>query len=532
MGSRLNRLSAVFLFGLFGLSQMVNASIIGVAFDNGNGVPANWNSAVADGTMQNLVDESGFSTNVSLTMAGYFDACVNGVTTAATIPSHPNSLAALNTYCQPQSSSNSIVFSGLDPSRDYRVWAVGLRTSVGPFQQQVNFVGSSKIGILQMADKSQLAVNSSVGSSSQTFSSYALKLRPDDQGRIRLDFVGATDLTYGISIAGKIAGVAIEPAGTVVGSKTWVGGNGHIYAVVEFPAEDWPTAASDLEGALPGYHLVTITSQAEQDFVWQFLVEATGGGWEWWLGGYQDAAIETDPAAGWKWVTGEPWSYTAWRFGEPNNGGGIEDHLAMDGNGWNDEGTALGIIKGYIAELGRFDDVAVAHWAFSFIEKVAAARITAGCGNNNYCPSASVTRAQMAVFLERGIHGSSFIPPPASGNMFLDVAANSFAANFIEQFALDGITAGCGGNKYCPDGTVTRDQMAVFLLRAKHGVGYSPPAATGMFGDVPLNHWAVHWIEQLAREGITGGCGNGNYCPGAAVTRDQMAVFLVRTFGL
>jgi hypothetical protein len=53
-----------------------------------------------------------------------------------------------------------------------------------------------------------------------------------------------------------------------------------------------------------------------------------------------------------------------------------------------------------------------------------------------------------------------------------------------------------------------------------------------VFNDVPLNHCAAHWIEQLAWEGITSGCGGGNYCPWAPVTRDQMAVFLVRTFGL
>jgi len=53
-----------------------------------------------------------------------------------------------------------------------------------------------------------------------------------------------------------------------------------------------------------------------------------------------------------------------------------------------------------------------------------------------------------------------------------------------------------------------------------------------VFADVDQGHWAVHWIEQLAAEGITAGCGGGNYCPDAVVTRDQMAVFLVRTFGL
>ena len=53
-----------------------------------------------------------------------------------------------------------------------------------------------------------------------------------------------------------------------------------------------------------------------------------------------------------------------------------------------------------------------------------------------------------------------------------------------------------------------------------------------MFADVPDDFWAAAWIEQLAAEGITAGCGGGNYCPQAAVTRAQMAVFLVRTFEL
>lgn len=74
--------------------------------------------------------------------------------------------------------------------------------------------------------------------------------------------------------------------------------------------------------------------------------------------------------------------------------------------------------------------------------------------------------------------------------------------------------------------------MAVFLLRAKFGAGYTPPAAMGVFNDVPVGNFADGWIEQLAAEGITSGCGNGNYCPSDAVKRDQMAVFLVRTFSL
>jgi len=179
-----------------------------------------------------------------------------------------------------------------------------------------------------------------------------------------------------------------------------------------------------------------------------------------------------------------------------------------------------------------FSDVPTDYWAYSFVEILAASEITSGCGGNNYCPGDRVTRAQMAVFLERGMKGSSFSPPAATGNIFLDVFASDFAASFIEQLFFDGITAGCGNNSYCPYDAVTRAQMAVFLLRSKYGAGYTPPPATGVFDDVNFNYWAVHWIEQLAAEGITVGCGGGNYCPEDPVTRAQMAVFLVRTFGL
>lgn len=99
----------------------------------------------------------------------------------------------------------------------------------------------------------------------------------------------------------------------------------------------------------------------------------------------------------------------------------------------------------------------------------------------------------------------------------------------------DGLTTGCGSAppRFCPDQPLNRAEMAVFLLRAKHGGAYTPPAATGtVFADVPVNYWAASWIEQLAAEGITTGCAPGLYCPEAPVSRAQMAAFLTRTFSL
>ncbi|MBI3172989.1 MAG: S-layer homology domain-containing protein [Chloroflexi bacterium] len=182
----------------------------------------------------------------------------------------------------------------------------------------------------------------------------------------------------------------------------------------------------------------------------------------------------------------------------------------------------------------NFADIALGHWARSWINRLYAAGITGGCGAAplTYCPDTSVTRSQMAVFLERGMNGAAFTPPNASGTIFGDVPANYWAAAWIEKLMQDGITGGCGSGNYCPEIAVTRAQMAVFLLRAMHGSVYEPPAATGVFTDVPTTHWAAAWIEQLAAEGITSGCGGGNYCPDTPVTRAQMAVFLVRAFNL
>jgi S-layer homology domain len=149
----------------------------------------------------------------------------------------------------------------------------------------------------------------------------------------------------------------------------------------------------------------------------------------------------------------------------------------------------------------------------------------------NYCPNSQVTRAQMAVFLLRSVQGSAFLPASATGAVFGDVPSNVFAAAWIEQMVAKGITSGCGGGNYCPNNPVTRAQMAIFLLRTKYGNSYSPPAATGaVFSDVPSSSFAAAWIEQLVSEGITSGCGGGNYCPNNTVTRAQMAIFIQKTF--
>lgn len=180
----------------------------------------------------------------------------------------------------------------------------------------------------------------------------------------------------------------------------------------------------------------------------------------------------------------------------------------------------------------NFADVPTTHPFYTFVETIYRNGLTAGCGAGNFCPSNSVTRGQMAVFLVRAKFGSAYQPPAATGKVFADVPATHPFAGWIEQLAQLGGAPSCGNKNYCPESPATRAEMALMLLRVKEGTSYVPPAAIGTFTDVPLSMSYAAWIEELSRRKITAGCGANIYCPSESVTRGQTSVFLTRTFGL
>jgi S-layer homology domain len=116
------------------------------------------------------------------------------------------------------------------------------------------------------------------------------------------------------------------------------------------------------------------------------------------------------------------------------------------------------------------------------------------------------------------------------GESFNDVGTGNQFYKYIETIFHNGITGGCAGGGYCPDNSVTRAQMAVFLLKSKLGSSYMPPACTGtVFADVPCTGGPFDpWIEDLKTRSLSGGCGGGDFCPNDPVTRAQMAVFLLK----
>ena len=195
----------------------------------------------------------------------------------------------------------------------------------------------------------------------------------------------------------------------------------------------------------------------------------------------------------------------------------------------NPSGLSGTLDNGFIADfhdvngvLSPFDDD---------IFRLVRSEIAVGVGGGYYGTTDNIKRQAMAVFLLKTKHGICYAPPPCTG-VFTDVPCSSNFAPWIEAMAAEGITGGCGNGNFCPASPVRRDQMAVFLLKGKHGSDFVPPPCTGVFTDVPCPGPFADWIEQLKIENVTGGCGGTNYCPSAINTRGQMATFMVKTFGL
>lgn len=187
------------------------------------------------------------------------------------------------------------------------------------------------------------------------------------------------------------------------------------------------------------------------------------------------------------------------------------------------------IIASDSGSSGRFvDDDGNIHEAN--IEAIAAAGITNGCNpplNDRYCPKQSVTRAEMAAFLIRALGQEGSLP--VFQGYFPDVPAGLWYTAYVERLLELGVTTGYGDGTYRPDAPVSRAEMATFLTRA-----FSlSPSTTDYFVDDEGSFFEPD-INAVAAAGITNGCNADStlFCPDDEVLRDQMASFLARALGI
>jgi hypothetical protein len=222
------------------------------------------------------------------------------------------------------------------------------------------------------------------------------------------------------------------------------------------------------------------------------------------------------------YVYGDYCSGRLWTMNESGTGEALrrDTSLNISSFGESESGelflTDLGSGSLYRVIAPEFSDIATSsfldhiHWLYY-------EGITAGCGSGKFCPKASVTRAQMAMFLVRG-----FGYPLTSTDYFTDDDGITGESS-INALRAAGITGGCTPTRFCPTARVTRAQKAMVLARAR----MLEPATWDYFtDDYGITGEAA--INAMAEAGLTGGCGAGKYCPKDPVTREQMAAFLRR----
>jgi hypothetical protein len=249
-----------------------------------------------------------------------------------------------------------------------------------------------------------------------------------------------------------------------------------------------------------------------------------------WLRGIPGPPYPTwwDPSEGdvWADVTGlAPGTYT-----------GL---LYVEGQGYEIEAAVCEVVLQVLPPT--FPDVPVGFWALGQIEACFGAGIVQGYPDGLYRPDEPVTRDQMAVYISRAMAGGEDNVPPARyypTPSFGDVPFSHWAYKYIEYVAANGVVAGYQGKHYEPGNPVTRDQLAVYIARSAVELAcradlscYDPPP-TPTFPDVAVSSWAYSHIEYCVEHGVVNGYEDGLYHPEIVVTRDQMAVYIARAFGL
>jgi hypothetical protein len=153
-----------------------------------------------------------------------------------------------------------------------------------------------------------------------------------------------------------------------------------------------------------------------------------------------------------------------------------------------------------------------------------------GAGQLKFCPTATLLRKNAARWLLKAKYGPAYVPPAATG-IFFDVPANDEFAPWIEELYRLGITGGCGPGLFCPNAPLTRGQAAVLFLLAKEPPGWRPPACwIRLFSDVPCSAPFADYINEIAWRSVALGCDNTNYCPSAALTREDASIWINKLF--
>lgn len=215
---------------------------------------------------------------------------------------------------------------------------------------------------------------------------------------------------------------------------------------------------------------------------------------------------------------------------------------------WGDRMGVNLIFHGESADIGAteftgtkptmFVDVALDHPYYDEIKALFLAGYTAGCNKEplKFCPDKAMTRAESAVFVERGLWGKGYLPSNPATQLFADLPLESWASKWAHGLALDGYSNGCGSNPliYCPWQEHSRAEGTVFYMRMLNGPDYVPPTPTGIFTDIPIDYWGTKWAEAAYNTGLIPPCLEQplKFCPNDPLIRALAAHMMFQAKGL
>jgi hypothetical protein len=187
--------------------------------------------------------------------------------------------------------------------------------------------------------------------------------------------------------------------------------------------------------------------------------------------------------------------------------------------------TTTWIYNGTTWSNSLFSDVDSSSVFLNYIMAIYNDGITVGCSQTplDYCPSQNVTRGQMAAFIIRAVFGETFTYTQTP--YFTDVPDDNGFFKYVQKMKDMGYTTNTG--TYDVNNTVTRGQMAAFIIRAKFGETFTYTTAP-YFSDVAVGDVFFKYVQKMKDMGYT--TVTGTYNENGIVTRDQMAAFIARAF--
>jgi hypothetical protein len=305
----------------------------------------------------------------------------------------------------------------------------------------------------------------------------------------------------------------VDPVASAVTLQyRWVGGN-FFYPAFDLPASNGPGSSLPnnlILGTTTGVNGLTyagVTNLKAGLGAYDFTQNGVTAKW----GDYNGAGI--DPVLGGMWVSGE---FAKAKVSNASVYGTWNAYFP-----WTTSPT--------------FTDVPSTNANFSFMNVMKLWNITKGCSatESKYCLLDVATREASAVFIIRALYGEDFTYP--NSPYFTDIPATFGSFKYIQKFRELGLTKGCkDGNSFCPIDPATREAAAIFVIRAKMRHLFPsddfPYPAAAYFTDVPSTDPNFSYIQKFREMGITLGCSATQFCPATPLTREQLAVFIVRAF--